>query len=514
MNKAAIYARVSTAAQGGDKASIPEQVTRCETHCQERGYTISDRYIDIGYSGAKKKRPEFQRMLADAKNGKFDVITCWKADRLSRGMYPAAALMEIIEPLGIKLEAVMENLDMNYFAMLAVVGKMEIDSIKARTKLGRENRARTKGLHPGGHHIDYGYIIKDGKIIINQAEAYWIKHLFNWVANGKSARSWCVYANTHGFVSRNGGQGVIPQQVSVWVRNRIYKGQYEWNKTTMASGRRKKLPADERIIIECEPIVSPELWDRVQQRLKLNRKYSPGNAKHFFLLRGLLRCAECGKSFVSGSTGSYRYYECYGTRLYPHQHQCRKRHRIKADLLEQFAWNEIADQVGGIVSENDALDYLLNELEQSKALLDEQLAKEQEVLEKCSWQRQVIATRERQGYLSVREAELQYRAINSEEEQHEEEIRKLKQMKSDAGDLEQVRELISRADWLHRQFNYGDFSDVPEDKKRQLLEEIVDKVIIGGDNQVEVRLKLPSPHLVEQIVSMSMHDTTCRITRL
>ena len=54
------------------------------------------RYQEVG-RGWSKKRPEFQRMLADARQGCFDTIVCWKSDRLSRGMYPAAALMEIVE---------------------------------------------------------------------------------------------------------------------------------------------------------------------------------------------------------------------------------------------------------------------------------------------------------------------------------------------------------------------------------------------------------------------------------
>jgi len=83
--RAAAYCRVSTPAQGEeDKASIPEQIARIEKHCQGKGYSMADRYVDIGYSGAKSKRPEFQRMLNDAKKGKFDAIVCWKADRLSR----------------------------------------------------------------------------------------------------------------------------------------------------------------------------------------------------------------------------------------------------------------------------------------------------------------------------------------------------------------------------------------------------------------------------------------------
>jgi hypothetical protein len=143
----------------------------------------------------------------------------------------------------------------------------------------------------------------------------------------------------------------------------------------------------------------------------------------------------------------------------------------------------------------------------------EQMEKEKEFLTKCGWQRQLIATRERQGCLSQKEAELQYRAISADEERHQTEVNTLLQLKSDGGDLEQVQALIQRVDWLHRQYNWGDFSDMSDADKRKLLEELVDKIIIGGDNQVEVRLKLPSPHLLEAIVSVSMHGTTCIDTK-
>ena len=95
--RAAIYARVSHKSQAeDDKTSISEQITEMEAHCQRRGLTIVARYQEVG-RGWSKTRPEFQRMLADARNGRFDTIVCWKSDRLSRGMYPAAALMEVVE---------------------------------------------------------------------------------------------------------------------------------------------------------------------------------------------------------------------------------------------------------------------------------------------------------------------------------------------------------------------------------------------------------------------------------
>ena len=95
--RAATYARVSDKSQDTeDKTSISEQISDMEAHCERKSLTITARYKEVG-RGWSKNRPEFQRLLADAKRGRFDTIVCWKSDRLSRGMYPAAALMEVVE---------------------------------------------------------------------------------------------------------------------------------------------------------------------------------------------------------------------------------------------------------------------------------------------------------------------------------------------------------------------------------------------------------------------------------
>ena len=71
-NRAAIYARVSDKSQDGeDKTSIAEQTGDMEAYCESKGLTITARYHEVG-RGWSKKRPEFQRMLADARKGRFD----------------------------------------------------------------------------------------------------------------------------------------------------------------------------------------------------------------------------------------------------------------------------------------------------------------------------------------------------------------------------------------------------------------------------------------------------------
>ena len=138
--RAAIYARVSDKSQDTeDKTSISEQISDMEAHCQRRGLTITARYQEVG-RGWSKNRPEFQRMLADAKRGHFDTVVCWKSDRLSRGMYPAAALMEVVEAYQIDLEAVMDAIDMKTFGLMAAIGKIELDNFRERASMGKRGR--------------------------------------------------------------------------------------------------------------------------------------------------------------------------------------------------------------------------------------------------------------------------------------------------------------------------------------------------------------------------------------
>ncbi len=157
--RAAIYARVSDKSQDGeDKTSISEQIAEMEAYCESKGLTITARYQEVG-RGWSKKRPEFQRMLADARSGRFDTIVCWKSDLLSRGMYPTAALMEVVEAHQIRLEAVMDAIDMKTFGLMAAIGKIELDNFRERSTMGKRGTAK-QGRFPLGS-VPYGYRIED-----------------------------------------------------------------------------------------------------------------------------------------------------------------------------------------------------------------------------------------------------------------------------------------------------------------------------------------------------------------
>src|SRR5690242_21844643 len=79
--RAAIYARVSTTSHGQD-ASL--QTRELRQFAEARGWTLAGEYVDAGVSGAKDSRPELNRLMADAKRRKFDVVLVWKLDQIGR----------------------------------------------------------------------------------------------------------------------------------------------------------------------------------------------------------------------------------------------------------------------------------------------------------------------------------------------------------------------------------------------------------------------------------------------
>ena len=134
--RAAIYARVSDESQAEeDKSSLAEQTADMEAYCARKGLRIVARYQEVG-RGWSKKRPEFQRMLADAREGRFDVIACWKSDRLSPGMFPAAALMEVVEAYQLRIESVTD-----------AIGKIALDNFREATAMVK--RGATGGVGGG-----------------------------------------------------------------------------------------------------------------------------------------------------------------------------------------------------------------------------------------------------------------------------------------------------------------------------------------------------------------------------
>jgi len=107
MNRAAIYARVSTLDQTADN-----QLLELRRYVAARGWSAVE-YVDRGVSGAKDRRPALDQMLADAKRRRFDVLICWRLDRLGRNLRHLILLLDELTAVGIGFVTLGEGIDNN-----------------------------------------------------------------------------------------------------------------------------------------------------------------------------------------------------------------------------------------------------------------------------------------------------------------------------------------------------------------------------------------------------------------
>ena len=149
--KTAIYARVSTMNHGQD---VGVQTRELEQFATARGWSLVDSYLDVGISGAKDKRPQLDRLMADAHRRKFDVVIVWKFDRFARSVSHLLRALETFNALGIAFVSLSESLDTStpagkmVFTVLGAVAELERSLIAERVRAGLRN-ARAKGKRLG-----------------------------------------------------------------------------------------------------------------------------------------------------------------------------------------------------------------------------------------------------------------------------------------------------------------------------------------------------------------------------
>ena len=148
--KTAIYARVST-----NNGQDPEmQLRELREYCQRRGWEVSQEYVDVGISGAKEKRPELDRLLADAHRRHFDAVVVWRFDRFARSVSHLLRALDIFRSLGIEFVSLSEQVDTStptgkmIFTVLGAVAELERSLIAERVRAGLRN-ARAKGKRLG-----------------------------------------------------------------------------------------------------------------------------------------------------------------------------------------------------------------------------------------------------------------------------------------------------------------------------------------------------------------------------
>src|SRR6266576_1896851 len=146
--KAAIYARVSTVDQEPEN-----QLQELRRYVTARGWMAAE-YVDRGVSGAKDRRPALDQLLADARRRRFDVLVCWRLDRLGRNLKHLITLLEDLQALGVPFVSLAEGIDATTPAgklqmhILGAIAEFERARIQERVMAGLA-RARAQGVKLG-----------------------------------------------------------------------------------------------------------------------------------------------------------------------------------------------------------------------------------------------------------------------------------------------------------------------------------------------------------------------------
>jgi DNA invertase Pin-like site-specific DNA recombinase len=130
------------------------QTRELEEYCQRRAWEIAGCYVDNGISGSKESRPELDRLMADARQRKLDVVLVWKLDRFGRWLKHLVNALAEFEALGITFASLKDNLDLStpsgrlMFQIIGAMAEFERSLIQERVRAGLRN-AKAKGRKLG-----------------------------------------------------------------------------------------------------------------------------------------------------------------------------------------------------------------------------------------------------------------------------------------------------------------------------------------------------------------------------
>ena len=326
--KVAAYCRVST--DNEDQANSFESQQRYFRQYIERNpdWELYEVFADEGISGTNtKKRKEFNRMIACAKNGDFDLIVTKEISRFARNTLDSIFYTRDLKKHSVGVIFMNDNINTLdgdaelRLAIMSSIAQEESRKTSERVKWGQK-RQMEQGVVFGRSML--GYDVKDGKMYINEDGAKVVRLIFHkFVNEGKG---------THVIARELREEGIKPMRVKEWqntvilrvIRNEKYCGDLVQKKTytpDFLSHEKKYNRGQEEFVIikdHHEPIISRELFDKANRILDEKSLSQEGKAKHSnrYPFSGKIKCGRCGASYVARyknrKDGSrYKAWRCY-----------------------------------------------------------------------------------------------------------------------------------------------------------------------------------------------------------
>ena len=308
------YARVSSESDE-QLNSLTNQITYYEDLIKKnRNWTFVPGYIDEGLSGiSTRKRENFNRMIEEASEDKFDLVITKEISRFARNTLDSIQFTRQL--LGYGVGVFFQNDNINTLdedselrlSIMSSIAQDELRKLSSRVKFGHA-QAINDGVVLGNNRI-FGYQKDNGRLVIDEDEAPMVRELFLLYATGEySMKQIEVIFWNKGYRNSRGNR-LSHTTMSNMISNPKYKGYYVGNKVKvidMFTKKQKFLPPEEWVMFKDESgeivpaIVSEELWEKANAILRKRSddvKSRQGICNHANLLTGKLYCPCCGTPY-------------------------------------------------------------------------------------------------------------------------------------------------------------------------------------------------------------------------
>ncbi len=323
-----IYTRVSTIAQADEGLSLDVQRELGIKRAEQLGFEHK-----VWNEGGKSsnheelnKRPVLSQLLNEIKTGAVKHLFVYDQSRLSRNDTVSSIFRIECNKQGVTLYNKEGKYDLGnpqdqfMKQIMDAMGQFDNAQRTERTRLGKLARVR-QGYWLGGPP-PFGYEIKDRKLVINEVEAKWVSVIFERYADRVSMFDIKLELDRNGVEPRRKKGTWTIGSLQALMRNTHYVGYWHF----------KDGKTGEEVRNECPRILSSDLWVRVQATKKryLEQRSATNPTKHFYMLRGILRCGHCG-TLLAG---------IYHEKQNKQHYYCPKKERVwgKLEVSEDEKW--------------------------------------------------------------------------------------------------------------------------------------------------------------------------------
>ena len=391
---AALYARVSSDRQDVD-LSVSAQLRALRDYADKNDYEIVREYVDEAESGRVMIRPDFQKMIEEAKKTEapFKEILVWKFSRFTRKREHAVILKSLLRRKGLRVVSITEQAEDN------PTGRLLEGIIETVDEFYSENLAQDvlRGMREAASrgfwmttYAPYGYKrihVQDGpkkrpKLELNPPNDAVVRRIFDMALAGRSTLDIAKTLNAEGIPTANGKKW-LKTTIHVILTNEAYAGTVVWG----ANARDGAPPV--RVEDAHPAIVSRRESRRIGRMMQSRapKKVNPRRISSPYLLSGLAKCQTCSKAMTAAEakSGKYTYYICHSL-LKRGKGTC-KTPRLNAKKFEKIIVDELRaniltesnikdlvkivdEEMDGVASEQrDRLDTIDGELEEVKKQL-------------------------------------------------------------------------------------------------------------------------------------------------